>query len=167
MRGDIEEDLGPFISIALSIVLALIIGTMTYIFIDLLMNMMAAQQPALIALQLAGASAAVSAAPQKAVYCFRIFPFERMGTFWLKPADDSKSTVLLSVAPTSLEEVYELQRIHIGPMPIPYLIQDYLILYKEEEQIIGMIKDYEDVARTTQNFSIYLFDDMTSCGALI
>ncbi len=155
MRGALEEVIEPALSIAMAIILAMVIGGIAYIFLDILGKELSARHPALLSLQYAGLTAAVASAPQKAVYCHRIHPAADMLTVW------TDSAVLTQITEVSaVSAAFGSPRIYIGQMPQPYQISASFNIRRNTPIIIAMQKNETGI-------HVFEIDSMEECEALV
>lgn len=138
MRGDVDSIMGTFTASAFGILLAVIIGSMCYLFMDILTDVLTEQNPALLAIQLAGATAAVSSAPNQATYCFTNYPIKEMSVYWIKPYSNSSSGILIPESPTVPgADMAQMQLLfRVGALPISYPMAMGIRLRKDVENII-------------------------------
>lgn len=105
MKGAMEEVIEPAISVAFAIILAMVLGSVAYLFLDILGNELSTRHPSLLSLQYAGLTAAVASAPQKAVYCHKIYPVVNMLVAWMKEDGSSPSFITATVTENSATAV--------------------------------------------------------------
>lgn len=157
-----EEVIEPVLSIGFSIILAIILGGVAYVFLDILGKELATRHPFLLSLQFAGMTTAVASAPQKAVFCHRLHPAVNMEVGWAKRETGGMGVILTRVTESGsvAEAVGGSGNIYVGPMPQPYPVRAYFEIRKSDPFTVAIQKN---------ETGLYVFevDDLSECEPLV